>query len=85
MASGVLTVCAEQEESHQKELIEHQERDADLQPILTYLKSGTLPEDENLAKKIVLESAQYDVISGVLHHENPNLYLDVGELLYLKT
>ena len=45
--------------------------------MLHYLQDGTLPEDEKLAKWMVSESKQYDIIDGVLHFENsafPNLW-----------
>ena len=34
-------------------------------------ESGKPPESEKQAKKLVLESPQYDMVDGVLHNENP--------------
>ena len=53
-------------------MIEHQEKDGSLQPILAYLKEGIVPEEETIARKLVLEATQYDNLNGVLCHENPN-------------
>ena len=36
-----------------------------------YPSEGMLPE-EKLTQKIVLESRHFDVLDGVLHHENPH-------------
>lgn len=72
-SSARSVTCTEQEEQLQlKELMEHQEKDEHLKPIFIYLKTGALPANEALAKKVVLESSQYDIISGILHHEDPN-------------
>ena len=48
-----------------------QQNDPDLQHIIMLIESGELPQDEKLAKKLVLEQNQYDIIDGILHHENP--------------
>ena len=45
--------------------------DLSLVPMLQYLTDGLLPEDEQVARKIVLGSKQYELIDGVLHFENP--------------
>ena len=37
-----------------------------------YLSHGHIPEDQNLARKIVLESQHYEMIDNILHHEDPN-------------
>ena len=39
--------------------------------MINYLDKGTLPDDERQARKLVLESSQYDMVDGVLHSENP--------------
>ena len=49
-----------------------QMEDVDLQPYMKYHSHGLLLEDQNVARKIVLESQHYEMIDGVLHHENPN-------------
>ena len=48
-----------------------QRNDPDLQPIITLLECGELPPDEKVAKKLAFEQDQYDIIDGILHHENP--------------
>ena len=48
-----------------------QRNDPDLQPIITLLECGELPPNEKVAKKLALEQDQYDIIDGILHHENP--------------
>ena len=50
---------------------ELQRSDPDLLQIIELLEGGTLPSDEKLARKLVLEQDQYDIIDGILHHENP--------------
>ena len=57
--------------SAQTEQREEQEKDPELSPILKYLTDGTLPGDKALAKRLALESTQYAVLDGLLHHENP--------------
>ena len=44
-------------------------RDPDFTGMIDYLKSGTLPSDDQAARKL---SALFDIIGGILHHENPN-------------
>ena len=46
--------------------------DIDLLPYMQYHSHGLLPEDQKVARKIVLESQHYEMINGVLHHDNPN-------------
>lgn len=55
-----------------KQIHQMQMEDVDLQPYLKYHCHGLLPEDQKVAQKIVLVSQQYELIDGVLHHENPN-------------
>ena len=59
-----LKLCESNKEIHQMQM-----EDVDLQK---YHSHGLLPEDQNVARKIVLESQHYEMIDGVLHHENPN-------------
>ena len=37
-----------------------------------YLADSTMPEGDKVAQKIVLESRHFDLINGLLHHENPH-------------
>jgi hypothetical protein len=53
------------------ELREKQESDGELVAMVQYLKHGELPGDEKQGKKVVLESARFELIDDVLHHENP--------------
>lgn len=46
--------------------------DIDLQPHLKYHTHALLPEDPNLAKRIVMESQHNEIIDGVLHHKSTN-------------
>ena len=39
---------------------------------MKYHSHSLLPEDQKVAQKIVLESQHYDMIDGILYHENPN-------------
>ena len=55
-----------------KEIHDMQMEDIDLQPYMKYHCYCLLPEDQKVAQMIVLESQRYEVIDGVLHHENPN-------------
>ena len=38
----------------------------------SYLSNGVLPNDDKLARKLVLESRYFDLLDCVLHHENPH-------------
>lgn len=48
-----------------------QRNDPQLSTLITFLEKGELPDDQTLAKRIVLEHNQYDLSDAVLHHENP--------------
>ena len=37
---------------------------------MKYLKCGSLPSDDQAARKVVLESKNFELISGLLHHED---------------
>ena len=52
-----------------REISEHQQKDPDLSLIVGYLNNGSLHDDEKRARKLVLESAQYYMVDGVLHGE----------------
>ena len=40
--------------------------------MILYLKSDQLPEDAAKAKKIALESSQYELLDGILYHNTPH-------------
>ena len=50
-----------------------QREDSSLAVMCSYLEQGLLPEDEKDAKRLVLESRNYDVIHGVLYYEPPTI------------
>lgn len=59
-------------QTQQGELADEQAKDLALVPVIIYLRDDVLPDDQKLARKLVLEGPQYDLINGVLHHENPH-------------
>lgn len=42
-----------------------------INPLLTYLTTGDLPDDEKLARRTVFESKMFNIVDGVLHLEDP--------------
>ena len=38
---------------------------------IQYLEHAVLPADERTAQRVVLESKRYEMIDGILHHEDP--------------
>ena len=42
--------------------------DQEVQPIILYLKDGTLPEDTKVAKKIRAEAAMYAICNDILYY-----------------
>ena len=48
-----------------------QPKDSELNEIILYLEENQLPEDMVKAKKIALESSQYELLNGVLYHTTP--------------
>ena len=62
-----LKLCESKKEIHQMQM-----EDVDLQTYMKYHSRGLLPEDQKVARKIVLESQHYEMIDDVLYHENPN-------------
>ena len=48
-----------------------QRKDLQFSSLITFLEKGELPDNQKLAKRIVLEQSQYDLIDNILHHENP--------------
>ena len=53
-----------------KEVCEMQLKDPDLAQYLTYLERHTLPDDDCVAKRIVIESSRMEIIDGVLYRED---------------
>ena len=56
----VLKLCEFNNEIHKAQM-----EDNDLQPIIIYLSHGHIPEDQNLARKILLESQHYEMIDNI--------------------
>ena len=53
-----------------KEVRELQLKDPNLALYLSYLEQNTLPDDDHVAERIVLESRRMEVIDGVLYRED---------------
>ena len=49
-----------------RDLCCHQLRDPDCNPMLCYLERGDLPQEDRVAKKLILGSVVYELESGVL-------------------
>ena len=47
------------------EVAQEQRADAYYSEVIRYLEQGTLPEDEGLARRIVLSRSRYDIIDGI--------------------
>ena len=47
-------------------LRQEQESDENLAAMIKYLEGDTLPDDETLSRKLVLESSKFEMIDGVL-------------------
>ena len=45
--------------------------DPELITMMSYLQDEFLPDDDNHSRKIVLESKNFELVEGVLYHENP--------------
>ena len=52
------------------EIRELQLKDPELAVYITYLEQKVLPENDSVAKRIVLESKRMELIDGVLHRED---------------
>ena len=70
--SGELFELSNATQQKLKDLSNLQQSCAELKHVYLYLSNGTLPEEERLARKAVLESRHFDLLDGVLHHENPH-------------
>ena len=51
-----------------EEVLRCQREDADMAAMRAYLQYGTLPDEEKLSRRVVLESKQFEVVEGVLYH-----------------
>ena len=45
-----------------------QRKDSELNDIILYLENDQLPKDAAVAKKVALESSQYEILDGILYH-----------------
>lgn len=64
---GVLATLNPGEECDHRDLPTRQRRDEDLAVIIRYLETGVLPQDEGLARTLVLSSSQYALEDDVLY------------------
>ena len=64
---GVLATLNPGEESDQSDFSTRQRRDEDLAVIIEYLETGVLPQDDRLARTLVLSSSQYALEDDVLY------------------
>ena len=72
VSSYPVNIIIEDTQHHRfEDIAKYQCSDSQLLPMINYLKSGKLPENETEAKKLVMEHSQYDLIDNALHHENP--------------
>ena len=55
----------------QEEIKKLQNQDEYLVCYVNYLDCGSLPSDDHTARKVVLESKNFELIDGLLHHEDP--------------
>ena len=53
-------------------LSELQKSDSTLGDMFMYLLKGILPAEDKAACKVILESRHFDLLDGVLYHENPH-------------
>ena len=55
-----------------RDLSKLQKSDSALRAMFAYLADGVLPDEDKSARKVILESRHFDLLDGVLHHENPH-------------
>ena len=55
----------------QDEIRKLQGQDDDLVRYMKYLVCGSLPSDDQSARKVVLKSKNFELIDGLLHHKDP--------------
>lgn len=53
------------------ELRRLQAQDTDLAFYIEYLERDSQPDNEHIARRVVLGSKQYEIIDGVLHYKDP--------------
>ena len=54
------------------EIVAKQEADPDFQVMIAYIKEGSLPTDDKQARRVVLERSHFDLVDGILCHDNPH-------------
>ena len=64
---GVLAALEPGETTDQRDLPTSQRRDEELAVLIKYLETGILPQDEGLARTLVLSSSQYALEDDVLY------------------
>ena len=50
-----------------------------LVPLIKCIDEGTLANDNKLARKIILQSANYNYTDGLLHHQQANCTRNVSQ------
>ena len=55
------------------EIAVKQRADPDFEFMIAYINDGSLPADDKQARRVILERPHFDLVDGVLHHENPHL------------
>ena len=54
------------------EIAAKQGADPDFQVMIAYIKDGSLPANDKQARRVVLERPHFDLVDGILCHENPH-------------
>ena len=57
-----------------------QKLDRKLSPLIKYLDEGALPNDDKLARKILLQSANYNYTDGLLYHQQASRARNINQL-----
>ena len=57
-----------------------QKLDLKLKPLIDYISTGTLPNDEKLAKSIILQSDNYNYTDGMLYHQQASRAKNIPQL-----
>ena len=59
-----------------EKLRECQVMDPEMSEMMSYLQDRSLPDDDKSARRVVLESKQFELVEGLLYHENPAAFPD---------
>ena len=64
---GAVTLAESEDCQVPCELVKLQSQDPELGPIVTCLKTGSLPEENNLSRRVVLEQSKYTLVDEILY------------------